>query len=234
MKHEHYMDMNRLSDWSVDQINELLDTCLLLKEMEEKGVRLPLLKDVSLAMMFDQQSTRTRVSFETAMTQLGGHAMFLDGSSLHAGSGQEDIAETAAIISSMADAIMIRSLSQRVIDEVVANSTVPVISGMSCALFRDDGFGSQEQHHPTQVIADLITMIERKPKNKKLYIYERNYEGKKLLVICSFTADQVRFDAPAGIELDKALQVLGNYEMNFIIANGFTTRPYELRVYLIE
>lgn len=70
MKHEHYMDMNRLSDWSVEQINELLDTCLLLKEMEEKGVRLPLLKDVVLAMMFDQQSTRTRVSFETAMTQL--------------------------------------------------------------------------------------------------------------------------------------------------------------------
>ena len=62
MKHEHYMDMNRLSDWSVDQINELLDVCLLLKEMEEKGVRLPLLKDVSLAMMFDQQSTRTRVA----------------------------------------------------------------------------------------------------------------------------------------------------------------------------
>lgn len=168
MKHEHYMDMNRLSDWSVDQINELLDVCLLLKEMEEKGVRLPLLKDVSLAMMFDQQSTRTRVSFETAMTQFGGHAMFLDGSSLHAGSGQEDIAETAAIISSMADAIMIRSLSQRVIDEVVANSTVPVISGMSCAEFQSDGFGSQEQHHPTQVIADLITMIERKPKGKKL------------------------------------------------------------------
>ena len=74
MKHEHYMDMNRLSDWSVDQINELLDVCLLLKEMEEKGVRLPLLKNVSLAMMFDQQSTRTRVSFETAMQQLGGHA----------------------------------------------------------------------------------------------------------------------------------------------------------------
>ena len=92
--------------------------------------------------------------------------MFLDGSALHAGSGQEDIAETAAIISSMADAIMIRSKSQRVIDEVVANSTVPVISGMSCNDFRADGFGSQEQHHPTQVIADLITMIERKPKGK--------------------------------------------------------------------
>jgi oligo-1,6-glucosidase len=76
--------------------------------------------------------------------------------------------------------------------------------------------------------------LEHEPKNKKLYIYERNYEGKKLLVVCSFTAEQVRFDAPEGVLLDHALQVLGNYEMNFIIANGFTTRPYELRVYLIE
>ena len=68
----------------------------------------------------------------------------------------------------LADAVMIRSLSQQVIDEFVAASTVPVISGMSCAEFRSDGFGSQEQHHPTQVIADLITMIERKPKGKQL------------------------------------------------------------------
>ena len=105
---------------------------------------------------------------QTAMEQLGGHAMFLDGKSLHAGTGQETIHETAAIISSMADAVMIRSLSQQVIDEFVAASTVPVISGMSCAEFRSDGFGSQEQHHPTQVIADLITMIERKPKGKQL------------------------------------------------------------------
>lgn len=75
---------------------------------------------------------------------------------------------------------------------------------------------------------------EYEPKNKKLYIYEREYEGTKLLVICSFTAEQVRFDAPAGIELEKALLVLGNYEVNFVIANGFTTRPYEMRVYLIE
>ena len=53
-------------------------------------------------------------------------------------------------------------------------------------------------------------------------------------MICSFTADQVRFDAPEGIELDKGLLVLENYDMNFVIANGFTTRPYELRVYLFD
>ena len=72
------------------------------------------------------------------------------------------------------------------------------------------------------------------PKDKKLYVYERAYEGVRLLVICSFSADQVRFDAPEGYELDRGLQVLGNYDLNFVIANGFTTRPYELRVYLFE
>ena len=75
---------------------------------------------------------------------------------------------------------------------------------------------------------------EYQPENKKLYIYERRYEGKRLLVICSFTAGQQRFDAPEGYELEQGSLVLGNYDMNFIISNGFTTRPYELRVYLFE
>lgn len=78
------------------------------------------------------------------------------------------------------------------------------------------------------------TYRELLPKDKKLYVYVREYEGKRLLVICSFSADQVRFDAPEDFKLDRGLQVLGNYDMNFVIANGFTTRPYELRVYLFE
>ena len=85
--------------------------------------------------------------------------------------------------------------------------------------------------HPVALYGDYREYL---PKDKKLYVYERGYEGKKLLVICSFTADQVRFDAPEGIELDKGLLVLENYDMNFVIANGFTTRPYELRVYLFD
>ena len=68
--------------------------------------------------------------------------------------------------------------------------------------------------------------------DRDFYVYERNYEGKKLLVICSFTEKQLRFEAPAGIALDEKALVFGNYETNFVIANGFTTRPYELRVYL--
>lgn len=76
--------------------------------------------------------------------------------------------------------------------------------------------------------------VEHLPESKKLYVYERNYQGRKLLVICSFTAEQVRFDAPAGIELSDEALVLQNYNDNFVVANGFTTRPYELRVYLFE
>ena len=76
--------------------------------------------------------------------------------------------------------------------------------------------------------------IEYDKKNKFFYTYERNYLDTKLLVICSFTASQVRFEAPAGIHLGRGKLVLGNYERNQIVANGFTARPYELRVYLFD
>ena len=75
---------------------------------------------------------------------------------------------------------------------------------------------------------------EHRPEDKKFYVYERNYEGQRLLVICSFTDEQLRFEAPEGFDLNKGSCVLANYDMNFVIANGFTTRPYELRVYLFK
>ena len=72
------------------------------------------------------------------------------------------------------------------------------------------------------------------PEDKNLYVYERRYEGKRLLVICSFTREQFRFEAPEGYDLSAGTAVLSNYDFNFVIANGFTTRPYELRVYLFD
>ena len=72
------------------------------------------------------------------------------------------------------------------------------------------------------------------PKSEQLYVYERNYKGKKLLVVCSFTEKPVRFDAPDGITLTEQAQVFGNYDANFVISNGFTTRPYEMRVYYFD
>ena len=87
------------------------------------------------------------------------------------------------------------------------------------------------KEHP---IAIYGTYRELMPESRKLYVYERSYQGKRLLVICSFTAEQVRFEAPEGTELSEGTAVLSNYDFNYIISNGFTTRPYDLRVYLFE
>ena len=83
--------------------------------------------------------------------------------------------------------------------------------------------------NPVVIYGDYV---EHLPKSKELYVYERNLAGKKLLVVCSYSEKCVRFDAPEGITLDETKQVFGNYDSNFVISNGFTTRPYEMRVYL--
>ena len=85
--------------------------------------------------------------------------------------------------------------------------------------------------HPVALWGDYVELL---PEDKHLYVYERNYEGSKLLVICSFTDEQIRFRAPDGVVLTEEALAFGNYEWNFVVANGFTTRPYELRVYLFE
>ena len=87
------------------------------------------------------------------------------------------------------------------------------------------------KNNPVAIYGDYVELM---PEDKNMYVYERNYHGKKLLVICSFTAEQIRFELPETIDLMKGTVVLSNYEMNFVIANGFTTRPYEMRVYLFE
>jgi glycosidase len=85
------------------------------------------------------------------------------------------------------------------------------------------------RENPVVIYGDYL---EHLPKSKELFVYERNLAGKKLLVICSYSEKSVRFDAPSGIILDESKQVFGNYDNNFVISNGFTTRPYEMRVYL--
>lgn len=85
--------------------------------------------------------------------------------------------------------------------------------------------------NPVVIYGDYTEYL---PSSKELYVYERSYQSKKLLVICSFTEKSVRFDAPDGIELSEDALVFGNYDTNFVISNGFTTRPYEMRVYLFN
>lgn len=144
-------------DFTGEEYLKLLRLIGLLKEAEYKGIRLPLLKGQSLAMMFDQPSTRTRVSFEAAMTQLGGHALYLETKTLHLGEDRETIKDTAQVLSSMCDGIEIRTESQDTIVELAKHSSVPVFNGMSSKCM-----------HPTQALSDLFTMSEYLPAGKRI------------------------------------------------------------------
>ena len=144
-----------LADFSKEELTSMLELIGELKTLEEKGIRLPLLKDMSLGMMFDQPSTRTRVSFEVAMSQLGGHALFLESKTLHVGEDRETIADTAKIISSMCDLMMVRTETQETIEEMAMHASVPVLNGMTLL-----------DLHPTQALCDVFTMMEHMPPNK--------------------------------------------------------------------
>lgn len=150
-------DFIETDDFTKEEYLEMLEVIRTIKAAEKKGIRLPLLKDQSLGMMFDQPSTRTRVSFEAGMTQLGGHALYLETKTMHCGEDRETIKDTAQVLSSMCDAIEIRTESQDTIIELAKWSTVPVFSGMSSKCM-----------HPTQALCDLFTMTEYMPKGKKL------------------------------------------------------------------
>lgn len=139
------------ANFSKEEYLALLELCGKLKRAHYQGVQVPILKDKVLGMMFDQPSTRTRVSFETAMTKLGGHAEFLEMKTLHVGEGHETMRDTAEVISRMVDAIMIRTCEQETIEEFAKYSFVPVINGCSLDL------------HPSQVLCDVFTMHEHLP-----------------------------------------------------------------------
>lgn len=140
-----------VSDFDKQDILNILGLIKLLKTAHYQGVDVPLLKGKTLGMMFDQPSTRTRVSFETAMTNLGGHAEYLAMSNLHIGDGHESMRDTAEVISRMVDGLICRTNEQEFIDGLAEYSFVPVINAMSMYL------------HPTQVICDLFTMTEHLP-----------------------------------------------------------------------
>ena len=135
-----------LSDFSSSEAENLLQEALSLKNNQDKNY---ILQGKYLALIFEKASTRTRVSFEVGMTQLGGKAGFLSKSDLQLGRG-EPIEDTAKVISSMADAVVLRTISHKTLSLFADHSTVPVINGLT------------DLSHPCQLLADLLTFYECK------------------------------------------------------------------------
>lgn len=144
------MKKNVLSILDVrDDIEEIIDLGIRLKQEVRSGKRLTHLQGKTLAMIFERQSTRTRVSFEVGMTLLGGHAIFLTGAEMGIGK-RESPKDVALVLSRYVDAIMYRAVDEKNLQELAAHATVPVINGL-------DRF-----EHPCQILADLMTIKEKK------------------------------------------------------------------------
>jgi len=148
----HFLDTQ---DFSKSELHELLELTRLIKVADKQGVTPKLLQDASLGMIFEEPSTRTRISFEVAMTELGGHALYLKPGEIHLGA-RESIYDTARVVSRMVDVIMIRALKHKTVTDFASAATVPVINGLT------------DYNHPTQVICDVFTMTEHMPIGKKL------------------------------------------------------------------
>jgi putrescine carbamoyltransferase len=148
----HFIDTQ---DFTKDELLDMIALTRMIKEADKQGVAPRLLQDASLAMIFEEPSTRTRVSFEVAMTELGGHALYLKPGEIHLGQ-RESLSDTARVLSRMCDVIMARTLKHATILGLAQAATVPVINGLT------------DYNHPTQVVCDALTMIEHAPEGKKL------------------------------------------------------------------
>jgi len=149
---KHFIDTQ---DFSKSELLEIIELTRLIKAADKQGCTPKLLGNASLAMIFEEPSTRTRVSFEVAMSKLGGHALYLKPGEIHLGV-RESLYDTAVVLSRMCDVIMARTLKHDTVTTIAKHATVPVINGLT------------DYNHPTQVVCDTLTMIEHMPKGKKL------------------------------------------------------------------
>lgn len=169
-------DLLSIHDLSVDEVQEILALAKELKAKQKAGVPHEILKGKTLGMIFEKSSTRTRVSFETGMYQLGGQALFLSNRDLQLGRG-EPIRDTARVLSRYLDGIMIRTYGHDRVEELAKWADIPVINALTDLL------------HPCQVLTDLLTIEEYKGKNlkglKMAYVGDGNNMTNSFLYGCA-------------------------------------------------
>ena len=183
-----------LKDFSKEEILEIINIGLEIKKDLKAGIYKKELQMQTLAMIFEKSSTRTRVSFETGMFQLGGHALFLSNRDIHLGRG-EPVKDTARVISSMCDMVMIRTFEHSMIEEFASYSKVPVINGLT------------DSYHPVQLLADYMTMIEFGLAENAVvaYVGDGNNMTNSWLMLAAKLGFELRIATPKGYEVDEAV-----------------------------
>ena len=180
-----------LKDFTKDEILEIINIGLEIKKDLKSGIYKKELENKTLAMIFEKSSTRTRVSFETGMFQLGGHALFLSSRDIHLGRG-EPVKDTARVISGMCDMVMIRTFEHSKIEEFASYSDVPVINGLT------------DSYHPVQLLADYMTMVEYGIDKNPIvaYIGDGNNMTHSWMILAAKLGFELRIATPKGYEVD--------------------------------
>lgn len=200
----------KLLDLSTDEIIDILNLADQLKYEQKHGIPHNLLKGMTLGMIFQKSSTRTRVSFETGMYQLGGQALFLSSKELQIGRG-EPVQDTARVLSRYINGIMIRTFAQQEVEDLAAFGTIPIINGLT------------DYCHPCQVLADLQTVREYKNKLDGLkfcYVGDGNNMANSLTVGALKVGMSVSLACPEGYYPDETvLEFAKQYPGKFRIMN---------------
>lgn len=190
-------DFLTLEDFSKEELMYFIEFAIELKDQQKQGIPHRLLEGKTLAMIFEKPSTRTRVSFETGMYQLGGHALFLNKDDIQIGNG-ETISDTAKVLSRFVDGIMIRTFGHEIVEELGETGDIPVINGLT------------DDFHPCQVLADLLTIYEVKGSFdglKLAYIGDGNNMAHSLLMGCAIMGIDCSLGVPKGYEVNE--EILG-------------------------
>ena len=186
-------DLLRVGDLNREEIEELLDLSQKLKARQKDGQKVTPLLGKTLGLIFEKSSTRTRVSFEVGMYQLGGQSLFLSSKDLQIGRG-ETIPDTARVLSRYLDGLVIRTFGHEMVEEMARHATIPIINGLT------------DRHHPCQVLADLLTIQEKKQKLQGLkvsYVGDGNNMANSWLEGAAKLGLHLTLACPPGYEPDR-------------------------------